>query len=177
MTDFICSDLHLGHEKCITEFKRPDGSRLRDFKDVEEMNETIINNINKTVSDSDRLFVLGDCVINKKWIPLLAEIKCKNSILVGGNHDQHYDLLKPHFKKIVGCIEYSDCILTHIPVHTSQMSRFKKNIHGHLHGNHVMKIGHDKRKTMMAIRDERYINVCVEQTNFTPVPLKDLCNA
>lgn len=177
MTDFVTSDLHLGHEKCITEFKRPDGTRLRDFKDVEEMNEEIIGNINKTVSNLDRLFILGDCVINKKWIPKLELIECKNRILVGGNHDQHYELLVPHFKKILGCMEYSDCILTHIPVAESQFSRFKKNIHGHLHGNHQMTVGYDKRGTMMAIKDTRYVNVCVEQTNFTPVNLKELCNA
>jgi calcineurin-like phosphoesterase family protein len=50
------------------------------------MNETIIRNINNTVSEKDRLFIAGDVVINKKFIPLMAEIKCENRINIMGNH-------------------------------------------------------------------------------------------
>lgn len=168
MTDFVISDLHFGHEKCWKEFKLPDGSPMRPFTSTDEMNDALINNCNKLVKEDDRLFILGDVVINKKHIHLMERINCQRRILVGGNHDVHYDLLAPHFSKILGAVEHRGAILTHIPVHTSQLQRYKFNIHGHLHQNRVKYSGPYCGE---APDDERYFNVSVEQLNFTPILL------
>ncbi len=45
--------------------------------------------------------------------------------------------------------------MTHIPIHEASKSRFAANIHGHLHTN--------------VINDPWYINVSVEQIDFTPI--------
>jgi calcineurin-like phosphoesterase family protein len=174
MIDWGISDLHLGHTNCITKFTRADGTPLRDFKDVEEMNKTIIDNINRVVGKDDRLFILGDVVINKKFIPLLDEINCKNLILLGGNHDRHYELLQPHFKEIHGCLEYRNCILTHIPVHPSQKYRFKANLHGHLHANNIMLPPITSSEKVIIYPDPWYVNLSVEQINYTPINLQEL---
>lgn len=168
LTTYVISDLHLGHSNTIEKFVREDGSPLRQFKDVEHMNDTIINNINSVVGEQDKLIILGDVVINKKWIPELSRIKCQNMTLVAGNHDVHYDLLQPYFKKIAGCMEYKGSILTHIPVHTSQLSRYKFNIHGHLHDAVVMYWDSFLRQRK---QDKRYYNVSVEQLDYTPKPI------
>ena len=60
-------------------------------------------------------------------------------------------------------------ILSHIPIHEQQLARFKKNIHGHLHSNHVMKDNGYGGK----IIDSRYFNVSVEQIDFAPILFED----
>lgn len=57
-------------------------------------------------------------------------------------------------------LEIQKYILTHIPVHMDQFTRFKGNIHGHLH---------TKR-----IDDPRYFCVSAEQVNLTPVPISEV---
>ena len=46
-------------------------------------------------------------------------------------------------------------ICSHIPIHPLELHRFKLNVHGHMHQN--------------VLDDPRYLNVCMERTNFTPV--------
>ena len=79
---WFTSDLHFGHDK---EFVW----RARGFSSVDEMNETLIENINKKVKEDDYLYILGDfalCPIDEAryWI---SKINCQNVILIIGNHD------------------------------------------------------------------------------------------
>ena len=81
--DYFTSDLHFGHKNVIRFCDRP-------FKTVHQMNEAIIDNWNNIVSDSDRVFVLGDVFLckpeeAKEYIEKLNGYK----ILVKGNHDYH----------------------------------------------------------------------------------------
>jgi hypothetical protein len=89
-----------------------------------------------------------------------------DKVLIKGNHDifklQDYT---PHFRDIRGYHVMDGMILSHIPVHESNLYRFGTNIHGHLHSNRVMKDnGYNKE-----VIDPRYYCVCVEQTDFKPV--------
>lgn len=60
------------------------------------MNDTIIDNINEVVFPGDTLFHLGDFSFGKdrnktnEAAKYLDRIKCKNVILIPGNHDPHY---------------------------------------------------------------------------------------
>jgi calcineurin-like phosphoesterase family protein len=180
MVNWVISDLHLGHKSCIEKFVRPDGTPLRDFKDIDEMNKTILDRINATVAENDRLYILGDVVINSKFLPLMDEINCKKRVLVGGNHDGDYEKLQKYFTRIHGCLEYNGCILTHIPVHPMQKERFKFNLHGHLHfGQVTMEVreweGPGKGWSQPITQvDPFYKNVSVEMVNYTPVSLDEL---
>jgi calcineurin-like phosphoesterase family protein len=123
------------------------------------MNDTLIRNWNNTVTDHDRVFLLGDVTINKKYIPLLGQLN-GTIFLVLGNHDNHPNDLYtslPNVKRLCGCMEYGDMILTHIPVHKSQFERFLGNVHGHLHYH--------------SLPDPRYFNVSVERINYTPIKM------
>ena len=53
METFFIADCHFGHKNIIKYCDRP-------YSSVEEMDETILNNINKTVFPSDTLYILGD---------------------------------------------------------------------------------------------------------------------
>ena len=55
---YYTSDLHLFHTKIIEYEKRPFGS-------VEEMNNTIIDNINYRLTPDDELYILGDFTLEK----------------------------------------------------------------------------------------------------------------
>ena len=61
-----------------------------------------------------------------------------------------------------GLYKYKEFWLSHAPIHPCEL-RGKRNIHGHVHQNHVMDEHHK--------RDNRYINVCVENTDGAPVSL------
>ena len=54
---FYISDLHLGHNNIIRLDNRP-------FKNMTEMETTIINNWNSVVSDNDQVYILGDMFWN-----------------------------------------------------------------------------------------------------------------
>ena len=81
---FYTSDLHFGDQ--VT-FERTRARKER-FKDVTEMTEAIVENINRKVMDKDILFILGDVAENRGYDPTqeLEKIKCKK-VLIRGNAD------------------------------------------------------------------------------------------
>lgn len=78
---FFTSDLHFYHENIIRFCNRP-------FSSVNEMNEKLIDNWNKTVTDDSIIFVLGDVCFgsSSNWNSCLSALKGKK-ILILGNHD------------------------------------------------------------------------------------------
>lgn len=84
--NWYIADTHFGHIAILKMQQRP-------FKDVEEMNNTIINNINAVVrnENNDKLYFLGDLshhIKPEETIKLLNRIKCRQKYLVIGNHDK-----------------------------------------------------------------------------------------
>lgn len=78
---FFTSDLHIGHKNIIEYSHRP-------FSNVEEMNETLIDNWNKTVPEDGIVFDLGDFAIggSQVWNDALSRLKGKHYLIMG-NHD------------------------------------------------------------------------------------------
>lgn len=156
---FFASDLHLSHNNACTLFTRPDGTALRDFKDADEMDNYIISEWNKLVDHKDRVYLLGDCVINRKH---LGKLKALNGriVLTPGNHDI-FDLDEYPFEKRGYIVKpKAPFIAAHIPLHPDCVGRFGTNIHGHLHYN--------------VLNDPRYINVSMEQIQYKPISFDDL---
>ena len=168
---FVISDHHLGHTNSWEKFKLSDGSPLRPFTSTEEMNETMIERHNAKVKEQDTVYFLGDVVINKKYLELVKRMNGRK-ILIRGNHDifKDEDYRKVGFEQIHGVRVFVDkFILSHIPLHPDCVTeRFRVNVHGHLHANEVMSwqvIDED----IVYKPDPRYLCVCVEQTDFTPL--------
>lgn len=165
--NFVCSDHHLGHAKILTFLH--DGIPLRPFKTMEEMHEVIIERHNKVVLPIDRVYFLGDVVINRKYLHLLGRMSGRK-VLVRGNHD----ICKLHeyaeyFEDVRGvAVKPRKAVMTHVPIHSDSFREsWPLNIHGHLHGNIVR---------LPNLRpDKRYVNVSVEQINYTPVDLEEIC--
>lgn len=167
------ADLHLGHQRACNmtvredgstqePLQRLDGSPLRPFTSVEEMHATLIERWNARVKPEDKVYILGDVAMTKRWLPVLLSLNGKR-VLVPGNHDtlKIKDYL-PYFHNIVGVkvLEKERLVLTHIPVHESCVDRFGTNLHGHLHDR--------------TLPDPRYICVSVEQNDFAPFSLDEI---
>lgn len=151
---WFCSDLHLGHRNSI-QFSRTDGTPLRPFESVEHMNAIIIANINSKVSPNDTLYIVGDATMPKSAIPLLASINGKKK-LVMGNHDHKPELYTGIFSTVAAYLEFDGNVISHVPVHESQLERWKRNIHGHTHEHHLTIPGN------AGVRDTRYYNVSID---------------
>lgn len=171
---FLISDTHFGHANILT-FKDNAGEPLRPFKTVEEMDETLVENWNKVVSAQDRVYHLGDVVINRRCLAIMSRCNGRKK-LIRGNHD----LFKladytPYFEDVYGSYLLKDIILTHIPVHRDCIThRFGTNVHGHLHSNRVMLRAHEFDINQDDLIDRKYYSVCVEKINYTPISLEEL---
>ena len=175
---WLVSDTHFGHEKTCTVFKRADGSPLRPFTSAEEMDEEMIRRWNERVRPNDKVYHLGDVVINRKALATLSRLN-GDKVLIRGNHDIFRDTEYNHyFRELRAYHVMNGMILSHIPVHEASLGRFGVNIHGHLHANRVMKArGVDARTGATLYSDEidtRYHCVCVEQTDFAPILFEDV---
>jgi calcineurin-like phosphoesterase family protein len=83
MNYWFTGDTHFGHANIIKYCNRP-------FKDVVEMNETIISNWNKVVEKDDLVYHLGDFCFGRNDFEFDAYFKRLNGLIVfiKGNHDR-----------------------------------------------------------------------------------------
>lgn len=154
---FFTADLHLGHTNILQMQQRP-------FKNLDEMNKIIIDNINATVSNytNDELYLLGDLshhIKPEETIELISKIKCNKKYLCIGNHDKA-DAIKKLAPDLFKDIQYyyQDICdqgavfhLMHYPLASWKNQRRSKTfmLHGHIHSkpeynlenkkNHILK--------------------------------------
>lgn len=188
-TSFVVSDTHFGHRNSWEKFKLEDGSPLRPFTSTEEMDEAMVERWNAVVGEHDTVYHLGDVVINRKSLHHIKRLNGKKR-LVRGNHDifKDEDYREVGFEKIYGVRVFTDrFIMSHIPLHPDCITtRFKVNVHGHLHANRVMWDNEPYQATdgpggTWGERtfhrrgvDPRYMCVCVEQTDFRPISFEEV---
>ena len=163
---FLCSDWHLSHSNILGFLCKRTGERIRSFANADEMDEHMIAQHNKVVKPGDKVYHLGDVTFNKKNLHLIGRMN-GDKVLIKGNHDilplKEY---LPYFRDIRGVHQFEGLLLTHIPVHPESFSRWKANVHGHLHTNKVMLNG---------VQDPRYYCVSMEQLDdYTPISLEQL---
>lgn len=163
-TTFLVSDTHFGHAG-VCRFLRDDGTKLRPWDSPEEMDEELVKRWNETVKPNDKVYHLGDVVINRRALNLLYRLN-GDKVLIKGNHDifKLKDYTE-HFRDIRGYHVMDKMILSHIPVHTDSKGRFNANIHGHTHANVVQCNGKV---------DPWYICVCVEQIDYRPISFDEI---
>jgi calcineurin-like phosphoesterase family protein len=175
---FLVSDTHFGHAG-VCRFTEADGvTKIRPWTDPNEMDEEMIRRWNDRVRPNDKVYHLGDVVINRKALPTLARLN-GDKVLIRGNHDIFRDdEYREYFRELRAYHVLNGMILSHIPLHPESLGRFGTNIHGHTHTNRVKKIigvnartGEFKYSTE---NDLRYHCVCVEQTDFAPILLEDV---
>ena len=175
---FLVSDTHFGHAG-VCRFTEADGvTKIRPWTDPAEMDEAMVKMWNETVRPNDKVYHLGDVVINRRALPTLARLN-GDKVLIRGNHDIFRDdEYRTYFRELRAYHVLNGMILSHIPLHEASLGRFGVNVHGHLHTNRVKKArGVDARTGEVLYSDEndvRYHCVCVEQTDFRPILLEDV---
>jgi calcineurin-like phosphoesterase family protein len=150
---FAIADLHLGDERV---------AKARGFDDAAAMTETLIARWNQTVSECDMVYVLGD-VAKRGHLSPIESLKGEKHLVCGNADDLRAVAAVEVFATVCVARWLPGIILTHIPVHPSQLREGCINVHGHLH--------------RASIPDARYRCVSVEQTGFAPVPLRSLISA
>ena len=140
--NFYIADLHFGHFNIIRYDNRP-------FKTVEEMDNTLIKNWNKAVTNEDYVWILGDISWHddKKTAEIFKQLN-GTKILIKGNHDsikRGFELVKC-FTSIQDYAElYLDkknkVIMSHYPM-PFWNGQFRDTIHlyGHVHNSHQWNI-------------------------------------
>lgn len=158
----MASDPHLDHKnipvyrKCVST--------------TEENNLMFRDNVLDLVGKRDVLWLLGDICFGDSGMEILREIASKigHINVVLGNHcsesGDKQRIIKQlwnegTYSQVHSMVKYKRCWLTHAPIHPDEL-RGKYNIHGHTH-SHV-------------IPDDRYYNVCCDQTNMRPVLFNDI---
>ncbi len=170
---FLTSDTHFGHAG-VCRFTHPDDAtvKLRPWDNADEMDEEMIRRWNDRVRPTDKVYHLGDVVINRKALKTLHRLN-GDKVLIRGNHDIFPDVeYREYFRELRAYHVMNGMILSHIPIHPESLGRFGVNIHGHLHASRVKMepVG----KYGVPVIDPRYHCVCVEQTDFTPILFEDV---
>lgn len=164
---FFISDTHFGHAG-VCRFLREDGTKLRPWDDPAEMDEALVANWNSRVNPNDKVYHVGDVVINRRALVILKRLNGKKC-LIKGNHDIfRLEEYSQYFYDVRAYKHYNDMMLSHIPMHKDCVARFGVNIHGHLHANII------RHPVFKDQPDADYFNVSVEQINYTPISLDEV---
>lgn len=160
---FIISDLHLGHTNIIKHCNRP-------FKDVHDMNRTLVYNWNSTIRRDDIVYFLGDLAYGRNsstdsWLHKLNG----RVTFIKGNHDESNSIkmLDHYITELDGIKLY----LTHDPANVPETWNGWV-IHGHVHNN-----ARDldmKQRYPYINYDKKRVNVSVELTNYKPLKLSSI---
>lgn len=163
---FYTADPHFSHEN-ICKFTRHDGTKLRHWNDVNEMDEQLILNWNSVVKKDDKVYVLGDVTFKNKHLDAIMPRLNGRKCLVMGNHDIcKVSQYMKYFYDLRAYDQVDRFIVSHVPIHSESIGKFKGNIHGHLHYRSVMLNENEI--------DKRYLCVSVEHTNYTPISREDM---
>lgn len=141
---YFMADPHFDHFNVIKYSNRP-------YQNVDEMNNSIIDNINAVVKETDDLYIVGDFwgSTEEAMKSYLRRIKCKNLFFIYGNHDKkirHNKQLQGFFKSLDEYKEISindpetnqpqKICLFHYPIlEWNGAFRGSWMLHGHTHGN------------------------------------------
>lgn len=156
MSSFIISDLHFGHENLCR--------NLRGMS-AEENDALLIQRWNNIINKHDKVWILGDITLDKPELikNIIPQLRGFKEVILG-NHDtpRCVKALIECGCKISAYEKVHNLLLTHIPIHPSQLINIDGNVHGHIHLGEYFN----------AIDDKRYYNVNCELHNYTPIPFE-----
>ncbi len=162
---YFISDTHFYHSNIIKYCNRT-------FKDVNEMNETIISNWRFFITKDDIVYHLGDfCLSSDDDIKNIFNRLNGNKILIRGNHDRK----SVKFYKDIGfeilthapiILEEYKLILSHVPLPDVKIKNGYINLHGHIHNKNISE---DYPKNIYS--EIKHINLSVDVTDYKPVSL------
>lgn len=158
MNTWLIADTHFGHKNIIQYCSRP-------FTDVNHMEDTIIQNWNRVVTNEDIVFHLGDFGL---YVPeilpsIYKRLNGFKKFLIKGNHDKSVTrLYKMGWDAILRETTLKSSsghkvLLRHKPLDTKIPEHIHYVIHGHVHDKECIIPNH--------------LNVSVEAINYIPITL------
>lgn len=164
---YLTADPHFGHKQIIKHVNRP-------FKNVQQMEKTIIDNYNAVVKEDDEAWFIGDFTMfgpdRRHYIERILSLLNGQKHLVFGNHDR----FKPFTYLDMGftsahtyfpmTIKGIDFVLCHDPA----VYDFVKNTEG------VLICGHIHGWFQHCLPQHRIINVGVDVWDFKPVSIDQI---
>lgn len=168
---YFISDTHFNHINIIKYCNRP-------FKDIQEMNNAIINNWNEIVKNNDVVYHLGDFALGIKEDIYDIASKLKGKIyLVRGNHDNwsstKYEelgftiLRNPPIK-----LDEYKLILSHTPILDKQIPTGYINIHGHIHNKRLHECIEKYDSKLYSL--DKHINISCDVIDFKPISIEKI---
>lgn len=153
MNSYHTSDWHLGH-RSIGKYRERDGILTE-----QQSSALILSNYKKLIRKKDVVWFHGDIIFDPNYLQKVKDLPGYKKLIMG-NHDTEKNKkvtlsdLMLVFDSIDSLVKKRGVWLSHAPIHPDEL-RGAFNIHGHTH-YHV-------------IDDHRYVNVCVEQTGYSPI--------
>lgn len=165
---FFISDTHFSHANIIKYSNRP-------FKDVVEMNNTIIQNWNSVVKPDDLVYHLGDFTFGREQYMFDMMFNQLNGyiVFIEGNHDKlarqnKHRFYNYHYGYHEAYVNNQFVVMSHYPMMTwNKKHRGAIMIHGHCHYN------------LAATRKEnkefgKILDVGVDGNKYKPYSFKEL---
>lgn len=171
---FFTSDSHFNHLNIIKFCNRP-------FKDVEEMNEKLIENWNKVVPKDGIVFHLGDFALGGNWNDIINRLNGKIHLIVG-NHDNKS--MRQSYMDKFESVEYQMLLkigeryvyLNHYPF-LCYGGTYRKDddavwqLYGHVH-SYPDNTGKDKDRLVYTFPFQ--YDVGVDNNNYFPISWKEI---
>lgn len=169
---FFTSDTHFGHANIIKLCNRP-------FKDVEEMNEKLVENWNRVVPEDGTVFHLGDFAFggSNVWKSIIPRLNGHINLIIG-NHDRknlrqgymsYFDMVVPQLQIE---IEDNSIYLNHYPFLCYGGSyRGVWQLFGHVHSG-PQADGLDISRLRVLLPTQ--YDVGVDNNNFTPISYREV---
>ena len=160
---WLVSDSHYGHKNIcrgVTAWRLPNGSvpidQTRDFDTIEQMNETIVNNINSVVGQDDVLIHLGDWSFGgfENIQKFRDRILCKEIHLILGNHDTSIEKNRENVQELFTSVnhytklmyKFKTFVLFHYPIASYDgLNKGHIHLHGHVHLPTNLRFGKGKK--------------------------------
>lgn len=172
-TIFFTSDCHFFHKNIVSFCNRP-------FKDVNDMNEQMIERWNEKITNKDTVYCLGDFIWQTN-IEQLKEIILRlngHKHLILGNHDKFNFHVKSklwesveYYKKIN--INKKRFILCHYPIFDFEGAHHQSiHLFGHIHTKNML----DDIYNYHRKHNFKSYCVCADFNDYSPISYEEILN-
>ena len=166
---YVTSDTWFGREQILQIANR------KDFKDIKDMNNSLVKLWNKTVKKDDVVFHLG----NFAWDPhtaetMLRKLNGKIYFLLGPSDEALLDV----YEEFKSAVILEDQILT-LPMHDVVLCHYPLRDWGGKESGTLHIHGHSLFNNLTDLASERRVNICTDHWGFKPIKistLKDFIN-
>ena len=150
---WFISDTHFGHPAIIPFGRRP-------FADADEMDAALEANWRATIKPEDLVYHLGDIAWTRAGLRLFADLPGTKRLIIGNHDDGKACAPLVQRLELLRVFDDGAFIATHMPKRIGDPDRRQINVHGHVHADDL--------------DDPRYVNICVERTNYRPLHIDEL---